>query len=142
MKLRRRATLESFASSLLAEKTDMEKTARESKARNHPAPDRYKRHKPTLWKARPRECVGCLKPFDYRNLTVDHVIPWTDERWETISEADKIENLQLLCSACNSLKSDGSNEDLNRHLHTIAAEDEFDKDDDWLDRLKAKPETK
>ena len=42
-------------------------------------------------------CNGCAKGFDSRNLTVDHKIP---------DGNDDMNNLQLLCGSCNSVKGD------------------------------------
>ena len=38
--------------------------------------------------------------FPFRNFTVDHVVP------QSRVGTDNLENLQLLCGACNSLKGD------------------------------------
>lgn len=47
------------------------------------------------------KCNGCLYPLPFRNMTIDHIIP----RVETGGVPDDhIENLQLLCGACNSVK--------------------------------------
>ena len=43
-------------------------------------------------------CNGCVMFFPYRNLTVDHIVP------KAKGGTDHIENLQLLCGACNSKK--------------------------------------
>ncbi len=40
-------------------------------------------------------CNGCKKEFDFGNLTVDHKIP---------DGNNDMDNLQLLCSRCNSVK--------------------------------------
>ena len=40
-------------------------------------------------------CNGCKRPFDFRNHTVDHKIPDSN---------NDIDNLQLLCGGCNSMK--------------------------------------
>ena len=55
------------------------------------------------------KCNGCLYPFPFRNITIDHIIP----RVETGGiPDDRIENLQLLCAVCNSTKGAGSQQDL------------------------------
>ena len=43
-------------------------------------------------------CAGCRVLFPFRNLTVDHVVP------RSKGGSDYIDNLQLLCVACNSMK--------------------------------------
>ncbi|MDI9408760.1 MAG: DNA methyltransferase [Candidatus Pacebacteria bacterium] len=43
-------------------------------------------------------CNGCATLFEYRNLTIDHIVP------RAKGGGDNIDNLQLLCHACNSQK--------------------------------------
>ena len=43
-------------------------------------------------------CKGCKVLFPYRNMTIDHIIP------QNKGGSDHIDNLQLLCGACNSKK--------------------------------------
>ena len=51
-------------------------------------------------------CRGCLRALPYRNLTVDHILP------QAKGGDDAIDNLQLLCGACNSKKGAGTHEEL------------------------------
>lgn len=51
-------------------------------------------------------CNGCRILFPYRNLTVDHIIP------QSKGGGNNIENLQLLCGTCNSMKGSGTREEL------------------------------
>ena len=44
--------------------------------------------------------------FQFRNLTVDHVTP------QSQGGTDHMENLQLLCGACNSMKGTGTQAEL------------------------------
>ena len=47
------------------------------------------------------KCNGCLYSLPFRNMTIDHIIP----RVETDGiPDDSIDNLQLLCATCNSVK--------------------------------------
>ena len=53
------------------------------------------------------KCNGCLVDFPLRNLTIDHKLP------RSKGGQDNIENLQLLCGSCNSIKGN-RNEDYLR----------------------------
>ena len=62
------------------------------------------------------KCNLCKHPFPYRNMTIDHIIP----RVETDSVPDdRLENLQILCAACNSTKGPRSQEYAIRRLQEI-----------------------
>lgn len=99
----------------------------------HENPDRYRRHKPDLFRDQKGICCGCLAKFRYRNLTVDHILSWKTE-----NGSDDPENLQLLCGACNAKKGDGSNEDLFDALHKEAVKG-IDADPEWVATLEARP---
>ena len=43
-------------------------------------------------------CTGCKVLFEYRNLTIDHIVP------QAKGGGSNTENLQLLCGSCNSIK--------------------------------------
>ena len=58
-------------------------------------------------------CTGCQRWFPYRNMTVDHIKP------QAAGGGHTIDNLQLLCGACNSKKGVGSQDEL---LSWLAAE--------------------
>ena len=45
-------------------------------------------------------CKGCKKEFDFRNFTVDQIVP---------KGGYKMGNVQLLCGSCNSVKGDRPN---------------------------------
>ncbi len=60
----------------------------------------YRTHKHQLFGKQEGHCRGCRVAFPFRNFTVDHVVP------RTRGGTDHLDNLQLLCGACNSLKGD------------------------------------
>ena len=66
----------------------------------------YRTHKHTLYGRQEGICAGCRILFPFRNLTVDHIIP------QTKGGSDHLDNLQLLCGACNSMKGAGTQEQL------------------------------
>ena len=70
----------------------------------------YQTHKPELFGRQEGRCNGCQYEFHYRNLSVDHIIP----RIKGID--NRIENLQLLCTSCNSMKSTGTQPELMQKL--------------------------
>ncbi len=53
-----------------------------------------------LYGAQDGYCKGCREHFAVQNLTIDHIIP------RAKGGTDHVENLQLLCGHCNSLKGD------------------------------------
>ena len=66
----------------------------------------YRTHKHTLFGKQEGLCNGCGHFFPFRNFTVDHIL--SKHRAGT----DHIDNLQLQCGACNSLKGTGTQEEL------------------------------
>ena len=64
----------------------------------------YRTHKHTLYGKQEGLCAGCRVMFPFRNTTVDHIVP------QSRGGSDHIDNLQLLCGACNSTKGSGSQE--------------------------------
>ena len=65
----------------------------------------YQTHKHTLYGKQEGVCAGCKIMFPFRNLTIDHVVP------QSKGGTDHIDNLQLLCNACNSMKGSKSQEE-------------------------------
>ena len=66
----------------------------------------YRTHRHTLYGRQEGNCNGCLVHFPFRNLTVDHIVP------QPKGGTDHLDNLQLLCGACNSKKGTGSQAEL------------------------------
>ena len=66
----------------------------------------YRTHRHTLYGKQEGICAGCQVMFPFRNMTVDHIVP------QTKGGSDHLDNLQLLCGACNSAKGVGSQEAL------------------------------
>ncbi len=58
----------------------------------------YRTHKHTLFGKQEGDCAGCQIAFPFRNFTIDHIVP------RSKGGSDHLDNLQLLCGACNSTK--------------------------------------
>ena len=58
----------------------------------------YRTHKHQLFGRQEGRCAGCQVAFPFRNFTIDHRVP------RSAGGIDHIDNLQLLCGACNSVK--------------------------------------
>ena len=66
----------------------------------------YWTHKHTLFGRQEAACGGCRMEFPFRNFEVDHVIP------RAKGGTDHLDNLQLLCGACNRAKGIGTQAEL------------------------------
>ena len=73
----------------------------------------YRTQKHTLFGKFEGICQGCLISFPFRNLTIDHIIPTSR------GGTDHLDNLQILCGACNSVKGSGTNEEFLVKLRTM-----------------------
>ncbi len=71
------------------------------------------KNKTKLYGEQRGQCKGCDKHFQHQNLTVDHITP------KSKGGTDHLENLQLLCGHCNSLKGNRGMEYLIARLREI-----------------------
>ena len=81
-----------FHSSLVTARTDIPRRT------DIAAPIPYRKQKHVLFGRQEGQCAGCKILFPFPNLTIDHVVP------RSKGGTDHLENLQLLCAACNSIK--------------------------------------
>ncbi len=73
-------------------------------------PINYRQNRHQLFGQQEGRCGGCRHEFPFRNFTVDHVIP------RSRGGTDHLDNLQLLCGACNSVKGNRPQEYLMAQL--------------------------
>ena len=77
-------------------------------------PIHYRQNKHILFGQQEGLCNGCGVMFPFRNFTVDHMVP------QSRGGTDHLDNLQLLCGACNSVKGDRPQEHLIARLKEMA----------------------
>ena len=77
------------------------------------APVPYRQNKHVLFGQQEGLCAGCRGDFPFRNFTIDHIVP------QSRGGTDHLENLQLLCGACNSLKGNRTQEYLMARLKEV-----------------------
>ena len=65
----------------------------------------YRTHKNELYGRQEGHCAGCKVLFDIRNFTIDHIVP------QGKGGTHHLDNLQLLCGACNSMKGTKTHEE-------------------------------
>ena len=68
------------------------------------------REKAALYHLQRGRCGGCIERFGQRHLEVDHIVPFSNDGSELF------DNKQLLCSSCNRIKGDRSQDYLLRTL--------------------------
>ena len=90
--------------------TPPQRTDNINEIRKEKAQPAYQTHKPELFGRQQGRCNGCDYEFHYRNLAVDHIQP------QSKGLDNRIENLQLLCSSCNSIKGTGTHAELMQKL--------------------------
>ena len=66
----------------------------------------YRTHKHALFGKQEGHCAGCRIMFPFRNFEIDHVIP------RAKGGSEHVDNLQLLCGACNRAKGTGTQAEL------------------------------
>ena len=82
----------------------------EEDAKEEVGPPEIPNTKDVLYQRQNGSCGGCGDHMRQRNLTVDHIVP------RSKGGSDDMENLQLLCQACNSMKGDRTQEYLMERL--------------------------
>jgi len=70
----------------------------------------YRTYKHTLFGIQEGKCKGCHVLFPFRHMTVDHILA------KSKGGTDALKNLQLLCSACNSMKGNRTQKQLIQKL--------------------------
>ena len=70
----------------------------------------YRVHKNDLYGKQEGDCNGCREHFKIRHFEVDHIVP------QSAGGTDHPKNLQLLCSSCNRIKGQRSQEELIQKL--------------------------
>ena len=77
------------------------------------APVHYRKNKHVLFGQQEGQCNGCRMDFPFKVFAVDHIIP------RSRGGSDHMDNLQLLCGHCNSIKGDRPQEYLVARLKEL-----------------------
>ena len=78
------------------------------------APIPYRQNKHVLFGQQEGRCNGCRTEFPFRAFAIDHIIP------RSRGGTDHLDNLQLLCTHCNSTKGDRPMEYLMARLRELS----------------------
>jgi len=68
-------------------------------------------------------CAYCGKEIEYKDMQVDHLIPYQRERWKKYSEEEieRFENYMPACRRCNHYKRAHSLEVFRKYIEEIPA---------------------
>lgn len=95
-------------------RTDKPRRTDQGKIKRYNHPD----NRDWLYGKQGGNCKGCKHHFRKRNLTIDHIVPVSE------GGGDELENLQMLCAACNSVKG-------NRGMEYLMKVLDMDRDRDY-----------
>lgn len=87
-----------FHHGMVTARTDIPKRTDQDK------PVNYRKQRHVLYGRQEGRCNGCRMDFPFKNMTVDHVLP------RSRGGTDHLDNLQMLCNHCNSLKGNRTQE--------------------------------
>ena len=104
-----------IATTIIPQRTDKEQKEKERRQileqnRESDNLPHYRTHKPKLYGNQRGNCNGCMRHYEFKDFEVDHIKP------KSAGGKDNYENLQLLCSSCNRIKGDASQQVLELKL--------------------------